>query len=149
MTDYKAVISNPKTGKSVQKELKEDSAAALNGLKIGDKVNGESIGFSGYEFVITGGSDTAGFPMRSDVPGIGLKKILTVKGIGVNNKLKYRGKDMKGKRTMKGMRQRKTVAGNTVGPKTAQVNLKITKQGKEDLFPAPATEAKAEEPKKE
>ena len=144
MAEFKVVISDPKSGKSVQKEVKDPEAGSLIGKKIRETVKGDSIGFAGYEFEITGGSDNAGFPMRSDVPGQARKKILAVNGIGISNKKKYRKKTMKGLRTMKGMRQRKTVAGNTVYEKTAQVNLKIIKQGKENLFPQPAPEAPAE-----
>ena len=151
MAEFKVVISDPKSGKSIQKEVKETDAAPFIGLKIGDTVKGDSIGFSGYEFAITGGSDHAGFPMRSDVAGSQRKKILAVSGIGIDNKKKYRKKSKKGLRTMDGMRQRKTVAGNTIHEKTAQVNLKVLKLGKEDLFasaPEVPKDASNEAPKK-
>ena len=67
--------------------------------------------------------------MRRDVKGTARKRILSVKGVGVKNKKKYRGKDMKGKRTMKGMRSRTTMAGNTIFHNTAQVNVKAIKEG--------------------
>ncbi|MCX6707385.1 MAG: 30S ribosomal protein S6e [Candidatus Woesearchaeota archaeon] len=140
--DIKIVISDPKTGKSVQRELKDDSVNPVMGLKIGDALKGDSVGLEGFEFKITGGSDNAGFPMRKDVPGTGRKKILGIKGIGVNNKMKYRGKDMKGLRTMNGMRTRKTVAANIIYAGTAQINLMITKSGKENIFPEKPKEAK-------
>ncbi len=158
--ELKLVISDPKTGKSLQRELQAEAGKALKGLKVGDSLKGELIGMAGYEFTITGGSDSAGFPMRNDAPGTGRKRILAVKGVGVSNKKKYRGKDKKGMRTMEGMKQRKTVAGNTIYPGTAQVNVTITKAGKENLFAekpaegeAPKEEAKqgekAEAPKEE
>ncbi len=140
MAELKLVINDPKTGKAVQKELKDDAVQPFMGLKIGDKVNGELLDLTGYEFEITGGSDFAGFPMRKDVPGTARKRILAISGVGLNNKKKYRKKKKKGLRTMKGMRQRKTVAGNTVFDKTAQLNLKVIKAGKADLFAAPAPE---------
>jgi len=121
MVQFKLVISDPKTGKTVQREASEDDSSRLNGMKIGDIVKGETIGLTGYEFEITGGSDYCGFPMRRDITGIRRKKILIVKGIGLN-------------KTAKGMKKRKTVAGNTIHPKTAQINLKIVKAGKENLF---------------
>ena len=145
MAEFKVVISDPKSGKSIQKEVKETDAAPFIGLKIGDTVKGDSIGFSGYEFAITGGSDHAGFPMRSDVAGSQRKKILAVSGIGIDNKKKYRKKSKKGLRTMDGMR------GNTIHEKTAQVNLKVLKLGKEDLFasaPEVPKDASNEAPKK-
>jgi len=139
MAQFKAVFGL-KDGKSYQKEISGDDAKAFIGKKIGDVVKGEIIGLTGYEFQITGGSDTAGFPMRSDLPGPTLKKILAINGVGVTNKSKYLSKKKKGLRTMKGMRTRKTVAGNTIYEKTAQVNLKVVKEGKQSLAP-PAAEA--------
>ncbi len=121
MVEFKLVISNPKTGLSVQREAKDDSARALIGLKVGDSVSGESVGLSGFELQITGGSDYCGFPMRKDIRGVGRKKILAVSGLGF-------------KKGEKGIRQRKTVCGNTVHDKIAQVNLKVIKEGKENIF---------------
>lgn len=139
MAQIKVVIGDPKAKQSLQKEFKDDAAKPLLGLRIGDKIAGEILDFTGYEFEITGGSDFAGFPMRKDAPGVTRKKILEVKGVGVKNKKKYRKKKKKGLRTMKGMRQRVTVAGNTVYDKTAQVNMKVIKHG-----PAPLPFVKKE-----
>lgn len=126
----KAVINDTKTGKSVQREISENDAKGFYGIKIGDTVKGELFGLTGYEFVLSGGSDDAGFPMRSDVSGINRKRIFARSGTGI------RGLE-------KGVRVRKTVAGNTVHAKTAQLNLKISKEGKEPLFAA-KEEAKVE-----
>ena len=134
------VVFGLKDGKSLQKEVKEPDSDALLGKQIGDTINGESIGFTGYEFKITGGSDKAGFPMRKDVPGSLRKRILAIKGIGVNNKKKYRGKNMKGLRVMEGMRTRKTVMGNTISDKIVQINLKVMKEGPKPLDAAPEAE---------
>lgn len=126
MADFKVVVSDPKTGLTVQKEVKDPSSKALMGLKIGDTVKGESIELQGYEFEITGGSDFCGFPMRKDVLGVGRKRILAYSGTGV-------------RKQEKGMLQRKTVCGNTIHAKIAQINLKATKIGPADVF----AEAKA------
>lgn len=139
----KIVISDPKNGRSVQREVKDDNAKSMLGLKVGDTFKGELIDLTGYEFKITGGSDNCGFPMRHDVP-IARKKILAVKGVGVSNRKKALGKDMKYMRTMKGMRQRVTVAGNMVNDKTSQINAVITKHGKENFFPEPKPKAEKE-----
>ncbi|MBN1275324.1 30S ribosomal protein S6e [Candidatus Woesearchaeota archaeon] len=109
-----------KDGKTQQFELDDDKASALIGKKIGDKVSGKQAGFDGYEFEVTGGSDSSGFPMRKDVQGTARKKILTTKGVGMRT-------------NRKGLRLRKTVAGNTVFENTAQVNLKVLKAGKKPL----------------
>lgn len=127
--EFKLVISDPKTGKSMSKEVKEPDSKRFSGMKIGDKVKGELIDMQGYEFEITGGSDYAGFPMRKDIPGTSRKRILAVSGVGLR----------KSKR--KGSKQRKTVAGNTIYEKTAQVNLKILKHG--NAAPDPKAKEKA------
>ena len=121
MVEFKVVLSDPKTGLSVQKEVKEPAAKAFLGLKIGDTVKGEVIDLQGYEFEITGGSDFCGFPMRKDVVGVGRKKILAYAGTGI-------------RKQEKGMLQRKTVCGNTVHAKIAQINLKAIKVGSADIF---------------
>lgn len=115
MVGFKLVIST-KDGKSVQKEVKDLEARGLVGKKIGDVIKGELLGLAGSEFQITGGSDYCGFPMRKDVPGTARKRILAVKGIGIKKKAK-------------GIRQRKTVCGNTIHPRISQVNLKVLKEG--------------------
>jgi len=140
MADLRIVISDPKTGKSIQREIKEEGVRPFFGLKLGDKVRGELLDLTGYEFTLTGGSDDSGFPMRRDVQGTNKKRILASSGVGLKAKLR------------KGERIRKTVSGNTVGAQTAQINLKIEKAGKEDIFPKPEAkeEAKpAEAPKEE
>lgn len=128
MADFKAVLGF-KNGKCVQRELKD--ADALIGKKVGEQLKGEEIGLEGYEFEITGGSDDSGFPMRKDIPGNARKRILAVSGVGLKKK-------------RRGMRQRKTVRGNTIGEQTAQINLKVLKQGKENFFEEKKEEAPAE-----
>jgi len=120
MVDYKLVLNDTKNAKSYQREVSGEKAQNLKGKKIGDKVKGDDIGFAGYEFQITGGSDRTGFPMRWDVDSAKKKRILAVSGVGV-------------KKGRKGMKVRKTVAGNTVGNETVQINMKILKEGKEKL----------------
>ncbi len=135
MLDLRIVISDPKTGKSVQREVKDDSRKSFHGLRLGDKVRGELMDLTGFEFTLTGGSDDSGFPMRRDVQGQAKKQILATKGTGIRENLKN------------GLKIRKTVAGNTVGPQTAQLNLKIEKAGSQDIFPKKVE--KAEEKKAE
>ena len=133
MAEIKVVLSNPKTGKSYQKVLKDEDSKRLMGLKIGDKIKGETMDLAGYEFEVTGGSDFAGFPMRKDVQGIGRKKILATEGVGLRKK-----------RNARGVKIRKSVASNTIYEKTAQVNMKVLKEGK-----MPLGEDKVKEEKKE
>ncbi len=135
---FKLTINDVKAKKSYKKEVESD--IFLN-KKIGEKISGDEFGFKGYEFTITGGSDKQGFPMRSDIPGIGRKRPLVVSGIGVKNKVK-------------GMQQRKTMHGNTIDESISQINLKVEKYGKDTLPKvlglekepeAPAEETKSEE----
>lgn len=142
MVEFKIVIANPKTGRCVQKEVKEENATAFLGKKVGEIIRGELLDLTGYEFKITGGSDYCGFPMRADVDGLGRKKILTVSGIGVLPLKKKRRKN-KQYQSYPGSRQRRTVCGNTVHDKIVQINLTVIKQGTSPLGDeAPAEKAK-------
>lgn len=136
MAEFKVNIGDPKSGKTVQKVVSGDHAQALLKKRIGEKISGEAIGFPGYEFEISGGSDYCGFPMRRDVRGTARKKVLIVKGVGLRH-------------NVEGRKVRKTVAGNTVYSKTAQINLKVLKQGEKPLIEekAEAKEEKAAEKK--
>jgi small subunit ribosomal protein S6e len=128
--DIKINIAD-KSGKCVKKELKDEQGIVFYNKKIGDKVNGELLDMPGYEFEIAGGSDYCGFPMRKDVNGIMRKAILTTTGLGNNY-------------NRKGMRLRRTVAGNTVYNKTSQLNLKVVKHGPEPFIKEEAKEEKKE-----
>ena len=112
--ETKIVVSDPKTGKSYQKVV---DVSRLTGKKIGESVQGKSVGFGDYEFMIMGGSDDAGFPMRKDLEGNLKKRIMIGKSVGLRE-----AKD-------KGFKKRKSVRGNTVSDKTAQINMKIMKYG--------------------
>ncbi len=143
MAEFKLTIADPKTGKCTQKVAEGDATKNFVGLKVGDTIKGETIDLTGYEFVITGGSDFCGFPMRKGISGA-RKRVLIGKGVG------FRG----GK---KGIRRRKTVCGETINDNIVQINLKITKMGKADLFAekkeatkeGEAPKEEAEAPKKE
>ncbi len=127
MAQIKFNISQ-KDGKTVQKELSEEQSVLFMDKKVGDSISGDPLGFQGYEFTITGGSDKSGLPMRSDNPGSSRRRILTVPGtIGV-------------KKGRKGMKRRKLVAGNTISETTVQVNAKVTKAGKGPLVEPPQEE---------
>ena len=131
---FKLTINDVKAKKSYKKELESD---ALLNKKIGEKVLGDELGFKGYEFTITGGSDKQGFPMRSDLPGIGRKTPLLVSGVGIK------------KKRAKGMQQRKTMHGNTIDETISQINLKVEKYGKDTLPKLLGLEKEPEETPKE
>lgn len=121
---------------SKEKTFHLENDADLSGMKIGDKVSGEEVDskFSGYEFEITGLSDTAGFPSRKDVEGVGRKRILLKKGIGMKEK-------------GKGLILRKTIRGNAISQETAQINLKVVKEGKRSIAAILGKEEKPAEEK--
>lgn len=136
MVEFKLVISNPETGQSMQKEIKDDLARPFVGLSLGNSVKGEVLNLTGYEFQITGGSDVCGIPMRRGIQ-VQRKRILLSKGVGV-------------KAQKRGTRLRKTVCGEKIHEKIVQINLKVTKKGKEEIFVAKEAGAeKKEAPKKE
>ncbi len=120
MTEFKLSIGDPKSKKSHKAKVSGSDAEKLVGKKIGEKIRGEVINAPGYELEITGGSDSAGFPMRKDVNTMGRAKALLSGGVG-----------FKAKR--KGQRKRKTVRGNTISDQISQVNLKVIKAGKDLL----------------
>ncbi len=114
--------SGPGNGLSKLIEIDERKSRLFEGMKIGDTIKGGLIGFPNYEFEITGGSDTSGFPMRKDVHGPVKKRILVSKrGIGY-------------KPRRKGEKRRRTVRGNEITFDMSLINLKVLKYGETELF---------------
>lgn len=109
----------------------ETSNEELVGTKIGDKIDGSLIApeLDGYELLITGTSDKAGFMGRAEIAGIALKKVLLKKGKGMWD-------------TRKGVRVRKTVRGNEISVDTVQINTKVEKEGKTKFADLPTIEKK-------
>ncbi|MBN2142871.1 30S ribosomal protein S6e [Candidatus Woesearchaeota archaeon] len=134
--EIKVNIGDPKAKKTAKLVLANEQVKPLLHKKVGDFIKGDEIGYDGYEFEITGGSDYCGFPMRKDVDGTMRKKILIVSGTGL-------------RKNRPGRKVRKNVAGNTVYENTAQVNLKVIKHGKKPLFEEPKAEAAEGEAKAE
>lgn len=122
---YKLNISggNKGPGKGLSKLIEIDEKKfRFDGMKIGDIIKGGLIGFANYEFEITGGSDSSGFPMRKDVHGPVKKRILvSKKGIGY-------------KPQRKGEKKRKMVRGNEITHDMTLINLKVGKYGEAELF---------------
>jgi len=134
----KIVIGDPKSGKCYGLEIPKDKESEFIGKKIGDKLEGGLVGADGYELVITGGSDLAGFPMRHDVSGARRVKVVLSTGAG----FRYLGK---------GIRAKRNVRGNLISDQIMQVNAKVVKPGSkplEELFPKAASGEKKDEKKK-
>jgi small subunit ribosomal protein S6e len=131
---FKICINEPKTKKSWQIEKE---APSLIGLKIGEKFDGSLIGLSSFTLQITGGSDKDGFPMRYDLTGTARKKALLTSGPGFRS-------------TVKGLRRRKYIRGNTISTDVIQVNCKIIEgEGNIPVILGIQPKEKKEEPKQE
>ena len=139
MANFKLTVSDIK-GKSVTKELKDNDANPLLGLQIGSDTDASIVGLEG-KMKVTGGSDKSGIPMRPDLHGMARKHILIPKGVGLQD-------------TVKGLRKRKLVRGNTISEEIYQINFRYdgemkVESPKEEVTEAPKEEPKKEEPKKE
>ncbi len=110
MVSFKLILSDPQTRKSEASEVKDAGAQQLIGRKIGEVIDGASVGLTG-KIMITGGSDKAGFPMRADTLGGGKNYVLLTRGVGF-------------KTGEEGTKKRKLVRGNTITEETFQVNAK-------------------------
>jgi small subunit ribosomal protein S6e len=151
---FKINISN-NDGKTYKVELESE---ALIGKELGEKINGKDIvpSMEGYELVITGASDKAGFTSHEQVEGVGLKKLLLSYEKGMHKRPKHEGKKKRSNTRPRGLRLRKTVRGKVISPEIIQINTKIVKAGTKPLsevFPdqnkAPEPEKTAQEPKAE
>ena len=131
MVEFKANISDPKSGKTYQTVVTGHYANSLVGKKIGEEFDGIFVSLPGFKLILTGGSDKDGFPMRPDLSGQRRKKILVSRSLG------FKPKD-------DGVRRRKTFRGNVISPDIVQINMKITTHGSkkvEELI-KPAEETK-------
>ena len=118
--NVKFVISDPKTGKTYQKEVEQKKIIGLMSLRIGDEFDAGVIDLPGYRLKITGGSDKDGFPMKKGVAGTSRKRLLLSGGVGYNPK-------------EKGIKRRKTVRGQVLSEDIVQVNCVVVKEGKKKL----------------
>ena len=118
----------------------ETESEELTDKELHDKIEGKDISndLSGYEFEITGASDSAGFTALEEVEGTGLKKVLLSYGKAMHKRPRRGGKKKVSNFKPKGLRMRKTVRGRVISPSIVQINLKILKEGDKklsDLYP--------------
>jgi small subunit ribosomal protein S6e len=132
LANFKLTISDIK-GKSVSKELKDSDANQLLGLQLGNETDASIVGLTG-KLKLTGGSDKSGVPMRGDLHGGARKRILLVKGVGLQD-------------TEHGIRKRKLMRGNLVSEEIYQVNCKFDGELPVEAPVEEATEEKTEDKK--
>jgi len=120
MVDFKVVVNDTKKGKSHNVQVSGHHANSLIGKKIGDEVDGIFISLPGYKLQITGGTDKDGFSMRSDLPGVGRRRLLLSESKG------FRPRE-------RGMRKKKTVRGNTISQDIVQINMKVIKHSSRSI----------------
>ena len=132
MANFKLTISDIK-GKSVSKELKDSDANQFLGLQLGNETDASIVGLTG-KLKLTGGSDKSGVPMRGDLHGGARKRILLVKGVGLQD-------------TEPGIRKRKLMRGNLVSEEIYQVNCKFHGELPVEAPVEEATEEKTEDKK--
>lgn len=114
MPTIKLVLSDPRSGKARQLELKDELAQRLIGLRIGDVVDAQIIREvmeipQGFKVKITGGTGYDGAPMHPGVEGAVKKYVLLSRPPGF-------------KPRQRGARRRKLVRGNVVSDQITQVN---------------------------
>ncbi len=113
MAGYICVVGDPETGLTHQFEVED---VDFRGRRLGEELDGDSIGLPGYTLKLTGGSDAAGRPMRADVEGTQPTKLLSAGGTGFRP-------------TKDGERKRITVRGNQIGAETSQLNFAVVESG--------------------
>ncbi|PSQ43748.1 30S ribosomal protein S6e [Halobacteriales archaeon SW_5_68_122] len=120
MADFQVVVGDPDEGTTHSFDVDGQDANRFIGRSIGETVEGGAVGLSGYELEVTGGSDTAGRPMREDVSGTGTAAVLLEGGVGFEP-------------TVDGERKRVTVRGAEISDETRQINAKIVTRGDESV----------------
>lgn len=118
MADFTVVVADPESGETHQLDAEGQDANRFIGRELGEEVEGSAVGLDGYTLELTGGSDTAGRPMRADVRGPDLTTLLSDGGTGYEP-------------SRPGERRRVTVRGREVSEETRQINAKIVGRGDE------------------
>lgn len=121
MAEFQVVVGDPDSGDSYQFEVGDSEANRFLGRTLGEEVDGDAVGLDGYTLALTGGSDTAGRPLRADLPGPNLREILAdERTVGYQP-------------TRDGERRRVTVRGDEVSEDVAQLNASIVERGDTDV----------------
>ncbi|MFX1511946.1 MAG: 30S ribosomal protein S6e [Promethearchaeota archaeon] len=117
MAKFQLNLSDPESKRTHKIEIDEAAKTQyLIGKRLNEVIDGNVLGFDGYSFRITGGSDGEGFPMNPSLPGFRRRRILTAGGIGYHPK-------------RRGIRRRKSVRGREISEDIYQINLRIEEKG--------------------
>jgi small subunit ribosomal protein S6e len=116
MAEFTVAVSDPESGMTYQVDVAEQDANRFIGKEMGEEVDGDAVGLTGYTLELTGGSDNAGRPMRGDIRGAELQSVLLEGGTGYNP-------------SREGERNRVTVRGREVSDDTRQINARIVARG--------------------
>jgi small subunit ribosomal protein S6e len=120
MAEFQVDVADPEDGATYQFEIDGQTANRFIGRDIGEEIDADSLGLDGYTVEVTGGSDNAGRPMRSDVAGPDLSSVLLTGGVGFRP-------------TVDGERKRVTVRGREVGNDIRQINAQIVGRGSQNV----------------
>ena len=129
------IVSDP-NGTSQRVEIEDAQLRPLVGTRIGMTIDGAIAGMQGYKLKLTGGTDKDGIPMRPDVHGSAKARIVLSGGVGY-------------KPSVKGMKKRKVVRGNTVSQETTFLNFAVVEAPKKKAAPEPEPEVEPEAPAEE
>lgn len=117
MPTFQVVVGDPDTGDSYQFDVEDQAGNRFVGKELGEDVDGSAVGLDGYSLRLTGGSDTAGRPMREDVAGPNLTEVMLAE--------RSAGYDP----DREGERRRVTVRGREVTDEIVQINATISGRG--------------------
>lgn len=120
MADFTVAVADPDSGRTYQIDVDGQDANRFMGRELGDEVTGDAVGLDGYTLKLTGGSDTAGRPLRPDVRGPDLKSVLLEGGVGYEP-------------SRDGERKRVTVRGREISDEVRQINASIVGRGSGDV----------------
>lgn len=120
MAEFQVDVADPENGMTHQFEVDGQTANRFVGREIGGEIDAGTLGLSGYTIEVTGGTDNAGRPMRSDIGGQDLSSVLLTGGVGFNP-------------SVDGERKRVTVRGREISDESRQINTKIVDRGSQPI----------------
>ncbi|VVB82497.1 30S ribosomal protein S6e [uncultured archaeon] len=144
---FKINISE-KNGKTYHLEAESEE---LMDKELHNKIEGKDISsdLNGYEFEITGASDSSGFTAMDNVEGTARKKVLLTYGKAMHKRSRREGKKLVSEPKPRGLRRRKTVRGKVISADIVQINLKVLKEGGKKLSEIFPDQNKPKEKKEE